>query len=218
MKIIELNHWFVKKDELSISLMRHHVSIRILRSGKNNVYQLKVIDSNREELIFNFYTLEDAISFTEDVISKCYDNKEIVNNYISMFNNNDLSDINGLKVKDEKIELSKIEVLNLITSYYGEGKDYDVTTRMDLSLEKDQINIKFSIVENFDGITNIIRLTEGDLENVFRNYLNDTSYVFVDFKYMGGIRRVGYFVDEDKPYFNEYILSSTDIFSLYDTK
>ncbi len=201
MKNIELNHWYIKDNELSISLMRHHVSIRILRNDKNIFYQLAVIDSNRESLLLNFYTLEDAVRFTEDNISKCMDNKEILKQYKELFYNEQFANIDGLRVEKDKIELSKDEVLDLITSYYGEDKEYDVTTRMDLSLEKDQINIKFSIVENFDGITNIIRLTEGDLENVFKDYLSNTNYDFVDFKYVGGIRRVGYFVDENTPYF-----------------
>ena len=207
MKNLELDHWYIKDNELSISLMRHHVSIGILRNDKNIFYQLGVIDSNRESLLFNFYTLEDAVRFTEDVISKCMNNKEILKQYKELLYNEQFVNVDGLRVENEKINLSKMDVLNIITSYYGEGKEYDVSTRMDLYLDGDKINIVFYIVEKYDSVTNEIRLTEGDLENVFKDYLSNTNYDFVDFKYVGGIRRVGYFVDEDTPYFEGIELS-----------
>lgn len=201
MKNIELNHWYIKDNELSISLMRHHVSIRILRNDKNIFYQLVVIDSNRESLLFNFYTLEDAVRFTEDNISKCMDNKEILKQYKELFYNEQFANIDGLRVEKDKIELSKDEVLDLITSYYGEDKEYEVYTIIDLSINNNEPNIDFYLVEDCDGITNEVKLTDGDLENVFKDYLSNTTYEFIDFKYKGGIRRVGYFVDEDTPYF-----------------
>jgi len=85
---IKLNHWFIKNNELSISLFRYCINIKILFNDEFVFYQLTVIDSQRYEIIFNFYTLEDAISFTENVITSCKTNEEIINSYQEMFTQN----------------------------------------------------------------------------------------------------------------------------------
>lgn len=82
---LELNHWFVGDNELSISFLRYHVSIRILKNDKTIFYQLEVMNSNREVLLFNFYSLEDAIIFTEQIIQKSKTLKEIVKSYQEQF-------------------------------------------------------------------------------------------------------------------------------------
>ena len=40
-----------------------------------------------KELTFNFYTIEDAISFTEQIVAKSCDTNEMLEKYISMFKN-----------------------------------------------------------------------------------------------------------------------------------
>ena len=85
MERLELNHWFVGDNELSISFLRYHVSIRILKNDKTIFYQLEVMNSNREVLLFNFYSLEDAIIFTEQTIQKSKTLKEIVRLYQEQF-------------------------------------------------------------------------------------------------------------------------------------
>ena len=67
---IKLDHWFINDNELSISLMRYYVDINISYDEKVNIL-LRVIDSDRKELFFDFDSLEKAIIFTEAVINKC---------------------------------------------------------------------------------------------------------------------------------------------------
>ena len=85
---LELNHWFINNNSISISLMRYFVEINIDYNDVNLFYRLIIHDSNKNELVFNFYSLEDAIWFTENVINKCKSFKEIINEYESEFNNN----------------------------------------------------------------------------------------------------------------------------------
>ena len=85
---LELNHWFINNNSISISLMRYFVEISIDYNDVNLFYRLIIRDSNKNELVFNFYSLEDAIWFTENVINKCESFKEIINEYESEFNNN----------------------------------------------------------------------------------------------------------------------------------
>lgn len=85
MKRIDLDHWFVGDNKLSISLMKFFVRITICKNDDYIFYGLEVYDDNRVCLIFNFYSLEDAIKFTEEVIAKCFEKEEIINAYIEKF-------------------------------------------------------------------------------------------------------------------------------------
>ena len=88
MEKISLDHWFVGENTFNISLMRFCVSLQVRKNNKFIYIKMRVMDYDRHELEFNFYTLEDAIKFTEDVINKCYTTSEIVEQYQIMFKNN----------------------------------------------------------------------------------------------------------------------------------
>lgn len=81
MERIELDHWFVDDNKLLISFMRYYVDIRIYQNDTNVFYQLRVLNQNKESLIFNFDSLEDAIVFTEQTIRKSRTLKEIIKSY-----------------------------------------------------------------------------------------------------------------------------------------
>lgn len=87
MNTLDLNHWFIEKNEMSISLVKFYVKITILHDNQNVYYQLYIKGDYDKELLFNFYTIEDAIRFTEQVVSKCDNTLEVINNYNLMFNN-----------------------------------------------------------------------------------------------------------------------------------
>lgn len=77
---IEKNHWFVKENELSISLMKFHVGIRQITKEEENItyWQIVITNSDMDKLYMNFATLEDCIYFTENYISKAWDFNEIM--------------------------------------------------------------------------------------------------------------------------------------------
>ena len=87
MSRIELNHWYIKDNELSISLMKFYTKIKILKNDQIIYYQLYVKGNEDKELTFNFYTIEDAILFTERIVAESHDTNEILEKYISMFEN-----------------------------------------------------------------------------------------------------------------------------------
>ena len=68
MNLIKLDHWFINDNELCISLMNYTVGIYITINDNELCYVLKIVDIKGDELVLNFDTIEDAISFTEDVI------------------------------------------------------------------------------------------------------------------------------------------------------
>ena len=104
MEKIELNHWFAVDNELSISLMRYFVKINICQNNKFIFYRLEVFDEGKVTLVFNFYSLSDAIHFTENIIKKCTETSEIVQQYISRFKKGEFNQT----IKDEKIKVRKL--------------------------------------------------------------------------------------------------------------
>lgn len=77
---IKLNQWFIKDNSLSISLMRYYVIICPIVSGSNLSYVLNVMDDENNKTLY-FNTLEDAIRFTEDIISNSFNFETIINQY-----------------------------------------------------------------------------------------------------------------------------------------
>ena len=79
---INLDHWFIKNNELSISLIRYYVSIELVFS-ENDINALLMVTKGEGENrhYLSFLSLEDAIIFTEDVINKCNNIDEIINIY-----------------------------------------------------------------------------------------------------------------------------------------
>lgn len=72
MKFNLLNHWFIDNNKIGISLMHYYANIEILVKDGELCYTLKVFDDNKVALTFIFETLENTISFVEDVINKNY--------------------------------------------------------------------------------------------------------------------------------------------------
>ena len=204
MSRIELNHWFVKDNQISISLMRFYVRINILKNSDTIYYQLTVINSNREEVTINFYTIEDAITFTEQIINKCNNNEEIINKYKMMFANNEFASPYKKEEKESDksiITLSPDEVDEAIIGYFGDSKNYRVSVENEIYLNGDQPIINFYLIEHFEYNKNKILLTKGDLKNALNDYIEFYGYELIDFKYVGGMHHTGYFIEENKPYY-----------------
>lgn len=206
MKGITLDHWYVEENELRISLMRFYVQIKVLKNEKTVYYQLFVKDSDDRELTINFYALEDAISFTEQVVNKSEDSNEVLEKYTLMFGS-DIFYSPFPKTKNAEtsiIELTIDEVDEAIVGYFGKGKNYRVSSEQEVSLYNNQIDLRFYLIEHldYDGIKkdNKIMLTESDLKAALNHYINFYNYKLIDFKYIGGIHRVGYYFDEDTPH------------------
>ncbi|MBR3161619.1 MAG: hypothetical protein IKF19_04740 [Bacilli bacterium] len=115
MEKIDLNHWFIGDNSLSISFSNFWVDIEV-RSINGIVYaQLKLLDSDMQTFAFDFVTLEAAVNFTENVINKyrnfqkvtvIYEDnyKQEVVNLFSNMNNNSYDGIE-LTVKESKKRL-----------------------------------------------------------------------------------------------------------------
>lgn len=102
MENIERNNWYIKDNEIWISLMNFHVIIKILKNeGYNSFiyYRTEIKDNNYSELVFHFYSLEDAISFTENIVGKANNNTEVLDAYKALFQEGKFKNIPNHKKK-----------------------------------------------------------------------------------------------------------------------
>ena len=197
MKRVSLNHWYVKDNKLEISLMWFFVSIDV----KSNGCFLKVVEDGINETSFYFSNLEEAIDFTEKFIASCKDIELIKETY---------KIINQGGSKD--VMLYPEEVDQALLEYFGEGRDYRISIKEELSMEDNKPKIDFYLIEHlkYGDVEENVKtlLTNEDLLKAFNKYLEDINCEAKDFKYMGGIHHVGYYFDEDTPYYEGVILTA----------
>ncbi|MBQ4032182.1 MAG: hypothetical protein II625_10545 [Bacilli bacterium] len=197
--------WFIKDNEISASLMHWYVSIDL--SMNNRCIPLEIYSDGQKLLRLSFKTLEEAISFTNNVLNKAWDVQEIKNSYQELY---------GIVVEDEEEKISErnltpIEVDQALLKYFGEGKSYRISLIENIVNLDGNLDMEFYLVEHIDNNgnkeTNHIRLTRGDLKNALNAYVELDGFELVDFVYIGGIHHVGYFIDEDTPHYDGIHLS-----------
>ena len=106
MENIKKNNWYIKDNELWISLINFHVIIKIVKNeGYNSFiyFRTEIKDNNYSDLVLHFYSLEDAISFTENTVSKAKDNTEVLDTYRNLFQEGKFKNIPNHKKKILKI-------------------------------------------------------------------------------------------------------------------
>ena len=206
MKRIEQNHWYIQDNKMSIGLTHNHVSIDIKTDGEFVVYTLEVIDEKRERLYFDFYSLENAMAFTEEVIALCWTNKEVKERYEKLCEKKALAakptNRNKIVHPGNTVDLDEDEVLDAIGDFFGEGRENGVEVVKELSLDENrQPKVVFYLVEDYLQQYDKTRLTEGDLTRAFNHYLEGSRYELDSFKYVGGVREIGYGTEPYQPYF-----------------
>ncbi len=100
-----------------------------------------------------------------------------------------------------KLYLKANEVYNAIIDYYSNGNNKPSASSQ-MYVYDEHIDINFYLTEKIsEDKERKTCLTSYDLDDVLKNYLKDTNYELLSYKYSGGIRRVGYFIDENTPIF-----------------
>lgn len=207
MQRFELNGWFVDGNELSISLMRFYVSINLLNQNGYISYRVRV-KQDQDELIFNFRTLEEAYTFVYSKVNKSRNLDEVANSYFAEKEEEE---------QTSKITLTPDEVDWALFSYFGSGKNYQVSVASRLETEQRQPKIIYYLIERYeyDGVKreNKTRLTNGDIKTALQAYVEFYNYDLVDYKFIGGVHSVGYYLDEDTPYYEgiEITVKSKDV-------
>jgi len=89
MNIIKKNNWFVRDNNLLISLNNFYAGIYVLSENDNVYFKVSVLNYNTMaiELELLFSTMEESISFIEDVVDKCSTFDEILLEYKNLYDN-----------------------------------------------------------------------------------------------------------------------------------
>jgi len=80
MNRLELNHWFINENEMSINLLRFYVEFMPWISNNELYFVLKVHDGE-DDLFLRFEKAEDCITFTETISKKCDNLDEVLDEY-----------------------------------------------------------------------------------------------------------------------------------------
>ena len=170
--------------------MKLFAKIRILRNKKNICYQIEITDSEYKTLTFTAYSLEDAISFIEEVAAKCRSNKDVVVEYNKQINQYMLG-----KPNENVIFLSENEVLDAIVNYNKNNSEDNVVSVKNLYVEDGKLDLCFFLYEG----NRVSKLRDEHLIDAFNHYLDDTDFELEDFRVVGGVRNEG---DKEVPYFD----------------
>lgn len=204
MENITLNHWEVERNKVSIALSHLNASFSVLKDGEYIYYQLEVNDRDMKKITMDFYTLEDVMGFIQNIVCKSRTNEEVLNKYNEMKENEQFRLPGGLKIpENDKIIVSPDEIKEAITDYYDVGKNYKVSVREDIYVDYNgHPQINYYLVEHYNKNREFeYMLTETDIKKALANYIGKNGYDLNDYKYIGGVHKVGYFVDEDTVYF-----------------
>lgn len=189
------NHWFAGKNSLNISYFNCYVQI-IINSNEEKIYYEMEIKNNQDDSIFlEFYSLEDAISFTEKVVKNANSNKEVLEKYKEKLNKKELY----LPEEEyEYITLNSNEVDEAIIEYRGLKKSEDVFVKKEIDIIDDRPHVTFYLSELITTtgrgkrrrICHIVY--DEELEHALDYYIRNVDYDLVDYKFLGGVYHTNY--------------------------
>ena len=115
---------------------------------------------------------------------------------------------------DDKIinkQISFDEFMNVISIYYMIKMRIDVKFESELlvkyNLEQVYPELNIYYVSYIGGEKIKCLLRYEDIFEPLRVYVNNLGYELINFKYDGGIKRTGYYVDNDTPFINGVLLN-----------
>ena len=88
MASIKSDHWYIDGNNLNISLMNFYAEVIMVPKDNKVSFLVKTVDSNMADTYFPFDTLENAISFTEEVIARQRTNEEVLDYYLNNIEDN----------------------------------------------------------------------------------------------------------------------------------
>ena len=201
MKQIEKTNWYVSDNDVSISLMRFHAKYSIKKDDEHLVH-LTVTDKDMKKAVCKFDTIEEAVSFTENVVDNCMCLKDIYDAYKKMY----LFQKENKGVLGTKLFMSSDDIEGAIIAYHSRNQNFRVSSYHKLELDEEYNPIvRFYSTELFkyDGKNHFQNheIPECELKQIINSYLNKYDYEIGDFKYIGGVHRPGVYVEEYTPYF-----------------
>ncbi len=173
MRRTELRSPIIDGNKITFYLLKFHAKISILKNDKQIYFQATITDSKREDIILNFNTLEETITFIEETVKKCNNNIEVMDKYTEM---------NNIKMNSQTITLTKEEVKEALINHFG--KEYKVSIEEKPYMFKDQLDVTYYLTKHNANIKpedRVTIITNLGLKQALDEYLNN-KYKIVDFK------------------------------------
>ena len=98
--------------------------------------------------------------------------------------------------------ISKEEFLNIMSNYMSNIANRKLSVEMELGVEYDTISMSPSIKLYIKVFNRVIYIHDNSINTALSEYANNLGYTLNDYKFIGGVRRMGMHVDEDTPYFD----------------
>ena len=114
--------------------------------------------------------------------------------------------------KDNKLtmDISDKEIIEILQKYYSNkfGSEVKVESKLGIKYVNtvdgcivSRPDIEFYIFDKNGNQSITSPLTKYDIKEALNDYVSSLGYSFESFKYIGGIRHIGQFIDDDTPYF-----------------
>ena len=182
---IDFNDIVADDNEIWITLANYSANIGIFYNTRGIYYRVKILKDDEGKIRFYFRSFEDALMYTK-MIQDFTTLEDMVETYERYYKSDEF-EIKDKQAKGNIIPpLSKELVDELIAKYYGNGKSYLVTASHTEELNYlDELEVDYFITEHVNNKSfkqkNTIPLTDGDLANVFRDYLMTTGLELTNF-------------------------------------
>lgn len=105
--------------------------------------------------------------------------------------------------KNNYKDLTREEFIKELSKYYSEKLKKEITVNYDVNIIWND-NLSLSVYFEKYRYNNIDRidLNDEDIRICFESYAKELGLELENFKYIGGIRQVGYFFKENTPHFD----------------
>ncbi len=155
------------ENKIDLSLKDINICFNI----KSNIIYADIIDNNLSKIALRFNNLDDAFIFMKTTINKCNTLDEAIEIYDSL---------NKEIINNNKIILTKDEVISALMEYYRTNKYYRVT------INENSDGFYLSVFFQVNGLDKEVRvlLTNDDIRKALDNYISTHDYELLDFKYI----------------------------------
>ena len=108
-------------------------------------------------------------------------------------------------------DLSREDFLGVVSKYYSEKEEKDAHLQIELSITYGLISMMPNLKLYYEDKNHArAYISDDDICEALCNYAEDNNASLDSYQYLGGVTRMGMFVDEDTPFFNGVRLYAQD--------
>lgn len=121
----------------------------------------------------------------------------------------------------ENIIISKEEFLKIISDHCSRVFDTEVKVKAELGIRYLAVSMAPELKLHCEVMGELVPIYDHDIDMALSEYANNMGYTLMDYRYIGGVRRMGMMVSEDTPYFEGIgleVIKRDDVFTMKKVK